>query len=353
MRNASAVLLIFHFTLFLGCGDDDAALDASVMDGGALDAWTDSEAEDSATIDAEIDALTDAPIEDASLADSASEDASLDASMDAPVSPGCLRDSSGGRRRILVDGLERVFQVDVPEEHEGPLPVVFNFHGRTSNGDQQRTFSGMSELADREGFLVAYAEGIGATWNGGLCCGEARARDIDDIAFVEAMLTDLEASFCIDPQRIYATGLSNGGILSHRIACELSDRFAAIATVAGHNMFPGCEPGRPMPVLHFHGDADLVVQYRGLIGAYPPVVEGMEDWAERNGCGAGREERARIEEVLCETWSGCEAETELCTVEGGGHQWFGGESIPGLGANTDSINASEMIWRFFERHRLE
>lgn len=253
----------------------------------------------------------------------------------------------GGRTRELFVHVPRGYAPNTP------APVVFDFHGRLFTATLQMGLTHMRRVADDEGFIVVHAEGVGRTWNGGVCCGEAMQEDVDDVGFVDAMLDALEANLCVDARRVYATGMSNGGFLSHRLACELSDRIAAIAPVAGVNGIVGCNPARAVPVLHFHGTDDSIVGYDGIRG-YLSVADTIDGWVQRNGCSPTGAVTFQQDDVTCETWSGCDegAEVQLCTIDGGGHTWPGGAPVPGLGHTSDTIDASETMWTFFERFAL-
>lgn len=270
----------------------------------------------------------------------------------------CAQGISGARDRVMTvqhGGLTRTFDVHLPASWDGrsPRAVVLNFHGRNSTPSQQRLLTGLVTLADRRGFIAVHPQGVGNTWNAGACCGEAQTRGIDDVGFTGAMLDALAATFCIDARRVYATGLSNGGFMAHRLACELSTRITAVAPVAGTNLTTPCVPSRAVPVLHVHGTADLIVPYQGFVGL-AGVADTMSGWAGRNGCARSSAPLFTRGDVSCEQWSGCRdgARVRLCSVSGGGHQWPGGFTIPGLGANTSAFDASDEAWRFFEAHTL-
>ncbi len=166
------------------------------------------------------------------------------------------------------------------------------------------------------------------------------------LAFIDA----LEADLCVDGDRVFATGLSNGGFMAHHLACRLSDRIAAIAAVAGPNGTSPCTPSRPVPVLHIHGTADQIVPYNGFAG-FVSVPGTIDAWHERNGC-SDDVEVSTVGEVRCERALGCAegADVELCTVDGGGHQWPGGMTIPGLGRNTNDLDATAAALDFFAAH---
>jgi polyhydroxybutyrate depolymerase len=213
----------------------------------------------------------------------------------------------------------------------------------------------MNALADTRGFVVAYPEGLGGSWNAGQCCGESARSNVDDVAFARAVIDRLSMEYCLDPRRVFSTGMSNGGFLSHRLACELSDRIAAIAPVAGVLGIPTCAPRRPVPVFHFHGTLDGLVPYNGggLLN-FNSVADTLRGWAQRDGCGAMPMEFLRRGIVHCDRWPGCRqgAEVQLCTVDGGGHTWPGAFPIPLFGVTAREVSASELMVEFFERHPM-
>lgn len=263
------------------------------------------------------------------------------------------------------DGKTRTYRVHIPVNYDRSkkTPVVFNFHGYTSSGAHQEQVSGLTAIADREGFFVVYADGLRGyetglsvattrSWNAGTCCAEAERAGTDDVGFVAKMMDTVEDRFCVDGKRVYAMGFSNGGMLSHRLGCELSDRFAAIGPVASPNAMTTCTPLRAVPVMHFHGTEDAVVAYNGN-AFFIPVRTSMADWAQRNGCDATPVVLNTRGDVTCERYPNCSAgaDTVLCTVADGGHQWPGGEDIF-LGHRTMAVSASEDLWEFFKNHPM-
>lgn len=272
-----------------------------------------------------------------------------------------------GRRVIsfVHDGLLRTTYLHVPDQYEPTeaAMLVLNFHGFTSADWQQALLTGMGEVAEEKGFIVAYPQGVAASWNAGDCCGTAWTDAVDDVGFVRALLDRLAEEYCVDPRRIHATGMSNGGFISHRLACEMSDTIASIAPVAGVlGVDPGeCAPTRPMPVWQFHGTEDLLVPYEGGtpvmrdLGAgivFRSVADTLEHWATVNGCRLESAELMREGDTTCVAWSGCDAPTRLCTVDGGGHTWPGGMPIPFLGKTTNDLDATRQMVSFFEDNPL-
>jgi polyhydroxybutyrate depolymerase len=244
--------------------------------------------------------------------------------------------------------------------------VILAFHGGLSTPKLFAGVTNLHERAGRVGFIVVYPEGYRRSWNAGDCCGQAKEQDIDDVAFVRAILEDLASVVNVDPPRVFATGSSNGAMLSYRLACELSDRIAAIAASAGPMALPdsACNPTRPVPVLHFHGLADEYAPFNGGPSKYEPAgvrrsVPGtIAFWVRRNGC-TDETDSYTQGSATCITHPNCRdaAEVELCTIEGMGHQWPG--SPPRgwwlerkLGPGTHDISATDKIVEFFVEHAM-
>lgn len=259
-------------------------------------------------------------------------------------------------------GAEREYLLHVPAGYDGSkaVPLILNFHGYTSNMTQQQVFSGMNETSDANGFVVAYPNGLAnpggslQSWNAGACCAFGDT-DRDDLGFVDAVLADIAAKVCVDQKRTYATGMSNGGYLSHLLACKRADRFAAIAPVAGVLGIPSaeCTPSRPMPVMHFHGTEDTLVPYNGGGLANISVPQTIADWAARDECTGTPSETFKNGAAHCETTPSCGGGVEvvLCTIDGMGHCWPGQSFCPFGNASTD-IRANDAMWEFFQRFSL-
>ncbi|MFO0609349.1 MAG: PHB depolymerase family esterase [Polyangiales bacterium] len=324
--------------------------------------------------DAEPDAATaprDAPVDRAPVlpspdvaptADASADDVAPapDASPDVAMATCAGRRGAagaGGVRSLAMGAVTRSYRVYAGRRYDPTRPamLVINLHGFTSNALQQELYANMPALADARGFVVASPDGLDASWNAGQCCGLSMTRAVDDVGFVRALIDAVSAEYCVDPSRVFATGLSNGGFLSHRLACELSDRIAAVAPVAGVVGVPTCTPARAVPVFQFHGTLDTLVPYQGggLTG-FASVADTMRGWAARDGCGATSTEFLRRGLVHCDRWGGCRdgAEVQLCTVDGGGHTWPGAVPIPAFGLTATDVSASEMMLDFFERHPM-
>jgi polyhydroxybutyrate depolymerase len=263
-------------------------------------------------------------------------------------------------KTVMSGGEAREYRVHVPEGYapDKATMIVLDFHGYTESNDDIVTISKMDAVSAAHGFIAVYPQGKSTSWNAGACCGTSSSSGVDDVGFVRDLLDALAADYCVDPKRVFSVGFSNGGMLSHRLACELSDRIAAIGPVSGTMAIDGCSPGRPVPVIHFHGTSDFVVPYDGNgLGGADSVEDTIKGWVERNGCKDGAPAVVYQKgDATCEEYQQCTdgASVRLCTIEGGGHQWPGGESAGGLGgALSKDITASEEMFTFFEAHPMK
>ncbi len=253
---------------------------------------------------------------------------------------------------IDVDGVPRRYRLHIPEDLGGAAALVVDLHGFTADPDNQDALSGWSRLADTEKLVVAQPAALGdlPAWE----TAPGSPGTERDIALVRAVVADVGSRVELDPDRIYASGFSNGGGMAHRLGCDASDLFAAIGTVAGSYLqIDVCAAERPVPVISFHGTADLIVPVQGMSDVLPDIASWAESWAERNRCGPDPEIEAVAVDVERTQWLECaeDADVELSIIDGGRHTWPGSRS-PGLFQATDSIDATAEMWRFFEDHPM-
>jgi polyhydroxybutyrate depolymerase len=256
-------------------------------------------------------------------------------------------------RTLTVNGVERTYLLHIPPGLTAGQsePLVFVFHGFTENASMIQQASGFNDVADKNGFIVVYPNGSGTSgslsWNASGCCGSALASNIDESAFVRQIISDLGSIAKIDPKRTYASGFSNGALLSYRLACEMSDTFAAVAPVAGVLLFSPCQPTQPVSIIDFHGLTDNVVPYAGggtvpsTGKPFPPVEQSLATWVNLDGCSnAPTTDQSGL--LTHTAYGSCKngSAVELYTVQGIGHSWPSQYIVP----------ASEIIWDFFKAH---
>ncbi|HEY3142538.1 MAG TPA: PHB depolymerase family esterase [Acidimicrobiales bacterium] len=282
-------------------------------------------------------------------------------------------------------GVERWYLQHLPPAYDGeePVPLVVDIHGYSEGAEFHATNSGLGEFGDTKGFVTITPQALGDVpfWDTAL--GSA------DLAFVGDLLDQVEETLCVDEARIYATGLSNGAMMTSSVACAYADRIAAVAPVAGVTQVEDCDPEQPVPVVAFHGTEDPFLNYTGGFGpavASLPAPDGqgtlgdlspeqqadmndtagatgiavpdvMAGWADRNGCDADPpEETTEADDVTVLTFA-CPAgaDVELYRIEGGGHTWPGSHALEGVdfvGKTTFSISANDVMWAFFQDHPL-
>ena len=280
-----------------------------------------------------------------------------------------IRTPGNHTRTLVHDGLERRYLVHVPKGYDAskPTPLVIALHGGGGNMEIQAndTYYGLISKSDRSGAIVAFPNGYSrrksgklATWNAGECCGAARDENIDDVGFIRAVLGQLRKDLNVDTKRMFATGMSNGGMMSYRLACEMPGVFRAIASVAGTDNTQTCKPKSSVSVLHIHAKDDTHVLFEGGAGPdafrsavydFASVPSSISKWIELNRCASQSKRVLDKTGAYCDVYSPCNggAHVQLCVTENGGHSWPGGQKPRGSGTPSTAISATDEIWRFF------
>jgi len=282
---------------------------------------------------------------------------------------------------IMVNGLRRTFIIHLPasDKSKEMVPLVIVLHGGGGNGQgmMKLTNSGFDKLSDKKGFIVIYPDGIDKHWNDGRNEMSDPKDNPDDVGFISALINDLIKKYNANPKRVYVTGMSNGAIMSYRLGCELSDKIAAIAPVAGNipeNLIQHCKPANPVAVLAINGDSDPLVPFKGgdvtgpfgkkKLGKVLSAHESVLFWIKNNGCSPNpvvtdepdndRDDGTYVQkQQFINGRNNCEV--ILYTIKGGGHTWPGGYQYLGkwiIGKTCRDINATDIIWEFFEIHSL-
>ncbi|MER7003942.1 PHB depolymerase family esterase [Dactylosporangium sp. NPDC000555] len=271
---------------------------------------------------------------------------------------------------ITVDGKKRTFRLYRPAKlsMSKPVPLVVMLHGALGDGRQAEMAYGWNAEADRKGFVVAYPDGLFRSWVvSAECCGPSVSGGVDDVAFIRAMVAAVSDGLPIDPARIYATGISNGGMLDYRLACDTT-MFAAIGVVAG-KLLGQCPSPAPISVIHVHGTGDDIVPYDGRPGKMNndgkglipvkidagSVPDQIATWRKVARCDAPK---TRTTGEVTTSTAHCPdgRDVELITIAGAGHQWPGGASQPAaerllaLPPPSKALDATDSIWQFFSAH---
>lgn len=284
--------------------------------------------------------------------------------------------------RIEHGGRTREYIVHMPATPDSMklLPVLLAFHGGGGEAEQYKRSAGLDAVSNREKFIVVYPYGVGAlprrllTWNAGECCGPAMNRNVDDVGFAIAVLDDVMRRTGIDSHRVYATGHSNGGMMSYRLAAERADRIVAIAPVSGAYNLGTFAPSRPVAVLDIHSVSDPRALYNGGMGpAFPgttvhsshrPVMEGLNRWARNNKCAdstvaetrtgqAGSPNAGQTASLI--VWKRCATGGDVAhwKLTGVGHGWPGDTLVANreriIGKQTTLISAAEEVWKFVSK----
>ena len=253
---------------------------------------------------------------------------------------------------LSVGGRDRTYLLFRPTTlQSGPLaPLVLALHGYTQSALELEYATQLDDEATKAGFVVVYPQGIQNSWNAGACCGSAQSQNLDDVAFIAQLIDKLVSDRQVDAKRVYVTGLSNGGFMAYRLACELSDRILAIASVSGAMVTSNCQPTRLVSVLEMHGTNDPVVPMEGNTvdgGIFPPTDSTLRRWASLDGCGTAPDvAQAGIAKIS--TWGRCREGTRVVleAIQGGGHSWFAAVDRP------TEPDATEVVWSFFSQTPL-
>ncbi len=295
-------------------------------------------------------------------------------SLVAAVHAGAALEASAATERsitLMHDQRQRSALVRVPSTYNAsnPAPMLLVFHGGGGNAEGAERMAQLTPLADKHNLIVVYPNGTGVlrdrllTWNTWNCCGYALTHEVDDVGFVRNLIAMLKREFAIDSNRIFATGISNGGMMAHRLGCELSDQIAAIAPIAGALNTDSCAPREPVSVLIFHGTDDQHVMFKGgqnlkrFPGADPRIDNSVADafstWSRLDKCSPSNpSQQQSVQRTLCSDGARG-SEVVLYAIQGQGHSWPGGRAGLRYG-NVDppsqEISASEVMIEFFMRH---
>lgn len=289
-------------------------------------------------------------------------------------------EAGSSAHEIESGGMTREYRLYVPAGYDPaqPTALVLSLHGFAGNPREQERDSGWDAIADRENFVVVYPAGTGSPlrWNAGQQEIEGlrqRARGLlqgfltnffetvpaDDVGFIRDLIAHVSDELCIDAARIYVNGMSNGGGMTNRLACDAADVFAAAGMVAGaYTEFGGCNPARPIPVVAFHGVVDPIVPYAGSGEVFFPAIETwVADWAARDQCDTTPQTiDGTVGAVTGTRYAGCagDAEVDFYSIADGGHTWPGGAmNLPLLlGKTSEDIDATETMWAFFTAHSM-
>jgi polyhydroxybutyrate depolymerase len=266
---------------------------------------------------------------------------------------------------VNVNGESRDYLVHVPPQYhaENPIPMVLALHGGGGNMHIQANerFYHQISAADKYGYVVLFPNGYSrlpggkfATWNAGSCCGAAVKQRIDDVAVIRSMISDMQQRANIDPKRIFVEGMSNGGMMSYRLACELSGTISAIAAVAGTDNTANCQPSSPVAILHIHALDDDHVPFQGGVGqksmadvSFNSVPATIQRWVQLNRAQPTPKRILEVPGAYCDQYNGGLAPIQLCVTETGGHSWPGGSKPFGGTAGSTAISANDIIWQFF------
>lgn len=254
--------------------------------------------------------------------------------------------------------MARAYRLEVPANYDRNVaaPLVFNFHGYPANAAFQSAYSNFPKVGHERGLIVITPDAVAQNWQ-----VPSQAQGTADVVFVKDLLAEVEAAYCVNVNRVFAAGYSRGALMATVVGCDLPGTFGAIALVALEYRPAQCDP---IPVLAFHGTKDAEVHYQAgpdIVGHgtgvkvvdLPGTIDNMADWAELDQCHIDPTVEKLGADLAHRTYPGCVGDTdvELYTIEGGGHTWPGTHlKIPQLGVSTDTIDATDIIVRFFLDH---
>lgn len=276
---------------------------------------------------------------------------------------------SSGEHEFRIGDRKYLLYVPVGYDASQAVPLVLFFHGGGGHMEQAAADYNWEEKADKEGIVVGFLNGSSrfprrhlATWNAGSCCGYARDQKVDDVGFTRQVIADIQNRITVDAGMIFATGMSNGGMMSHRLACEMADVFAAVASVAGTDGTSSCNPVRPISVMHIHARDDDHVLFNGGAGDggfkdeskitdFISVEETIRRWVARNHADTVPVRVLDVPGAYADRYTSKEnsAAVELVVTETGGHSWPGGQPVRGK-VPSRAIIANDVIWDFFKAH---
>ncbi len=264
--------------------------------------------------------------------------------------------------QITTNGQMREYLLYVPSSYQPSLPtaLVISIHGFAEWPAHQAEISRWNDLADQNGFIVVYPAGTGfpPRWS---ASGPGWQTDVK---FISDLIDHLAGQYAIDPARIYANGLSNGGGMSFLLSCKLADRIAAAGGVSGAYLlsWKECDPAYPVPFIAFHGTGDPIVPYEGGSSSsfrqpFPSIQDWVRTLASHNGCAGTPAVKTVSAEVSGLSYTLCQrgADVTFYTIRGGGHAWPGGPAMPPpiVGYTSQEIDATRVIWEFFQQHPLQ
>jgi polyhydroxybutyrate depolymerase len=257
--------------------------------------------------------------------------------------------------QLVSGGMTRSYLLYAPPglEHDRPVPLVLVLSGGGDTDSDMVQITQFDPVAQSEKFLVAYPEGFEESWDAGFCCAGAFTHHVDDVAFLQALISLIEASYPVSAAQVYLVGASNGAIMAYYFACHEAALVAGVGSVAGAMPIDSCHPSRPVPVLEIHGTADPSLPYLGgkveppgadATRAAPATMAVMRRWATLDGCDPLPKVR-HAPPVTTYTWSPCRQGTlvQLVAVSGASHVWF----APGFGPLDGAVDATGLIWHFF------